>query len=621
MFNKFFTFSVSAFIALVFTAMSFGQAVIFEDDFDSYVAGLQLACQNPTDWTTWSLTPCGADDAFVSSAQASSSPNSVNIVLNNDQLKLFPQVYTTGKYSMSWDMYIATGLTGYFNCLSSWNAGSPAWAMQVYFNQNGMGNMDAGGALAQAFTYPHDTWMDVEIICDLDLDVGEFWLDGVMIHTWIWSTGTFGTGELSLEANNFFGGGTDGTPDYYFDNYALVDLLAAPAAFSDNFDTYTAGTQLVVQNQVDWDTWSGTAGGGEDPFVTDLYSYSGNNSVVEITGNDFIRRHGDKTTGKWYMSFLFYIPDTKSGYFNTMNDFDGTFVWGMDCFFDVAGTGRVDTTGGGGGTFIVPFTWAVAQWNQAMITVDLDATPPTAEFWIGTGDPLTMVTTWDWTQGGTKPTMLAVNDFFGGVSTDEMYIDNYYFGDVPPVIIPVELTSFAASVSGNGDVILNWTTATELNNQMFEIERRSEEGQYIMIGYVDGHGTTTEPQEYSFIDNTVETGTFFYRLKQIDFLGQYDYSDEIEVEVNGPLTFNLGQNYPNPFNPSTNIKYNIPESGFVKLAVYNTLGEEVAVLVNSMVQAGFYEITFDASSLPSGAYFYRLQSDNLNQVKKMLLMK
>ena len=117
MFNKFFTLSLSAFIALVFTAMSFGQAVIFEDDFDSYTAGLQLACQNPVGWTTWSLTPCGADDPFVSNAQASSSPNSVNIILDNDLLKLFPALYTTGKYSMSFQMYIATGLTGYFNCL------------------------------------------------------------------------------------------------------------------------------------------------------------------------------------------------------------------------------------------------------------------------------------------------------------------------------------------------------------------------------------------------------------------------------------------------------------------------------------------------------------------------
>ncbi len=177
--------------------------------------------------------------------------------------------------------------------------------------------------------------MAVEVIADLDSDVGEFWLDGVMIYTWQWSLGTFnnGLGELSLEANNFFGGGTDGTPDYYFDNYALVDLLAPPpvAGFSDDFEAYTPGVQLVAQNNVDWDTWSGGGGTTEDPFVSDLFSYSGSNSVVIVgpTGaaNDFVRRHGDLTTGKWYMSFLFYIPDTKSGYFNTMNEFaDPTFT-------------------------------------------------------------------------------------------------------------------------------------------------------------------------------------------------------------------------------------------------------------------------------------------------------
>jgi len=189
------------------------------------------------------------------------------------------------------------------------------------------------------------------------------------------------------------------------------------------------------------------------------------------------------------------------------------------------------------------------------------------------------------------------------------------------VIVPVELTSFTANVNNAGNVILNWSTATELNNQMFEIERRSTKGQYTTIGYVEGFGTTTEPQEYSYIDNTVGTGTYFYRLKQIDFGGQHEYSDEIEVEVNGPLTFALEQNYPNPFNPSTNIKYSVPENGFVKLSVYNLVGEEVSVLVNEIVDAGFYEITFNAAKLPSGTYFYRLQTGNTVQTKKMVLLK
>jgi len=187
--------------------------------------------------------------------------------------------------------------------------------------------------------------------------------------------------------------------------------------------------------------------------------------------------------------------------------------------------------------------------------------------------------------------------------------------------IPVELTFFTANVNAERNVVLNWSTATEINNQMFKIERRTNEGQFITIGYVEGFGTTTEPQEYTYFDNTVGTGTYFYRLKQIDFGGQYEYSDEIEVEVNGPLTFALEQNYPNPFNPSTIIKYSVPENGFVKLSVFNLVGEEVSVLVNQEVDAGFYESTFSAANLPSGTYFYRLQAGNTVQVKKMVLLK
>ena len=614
MFNKFFTLSVSAFIVLVFSAMSFGQAPIFEDNFDSYTVGIGLACNNPTDWTTWNLTPCDpTTDPLVSNTYSSSTPNAVNIVADNDCLKLFPQLYTTGRYSMNFDLYIPTGLTGYFNCLSSWNAGSPAWAMQVYFNMNGQGNMDAGGALAHAFTYSHDTWMAVTVICDLDTDVGEFWIDGVMIYTWQWSLGTFGTGELSLEANNFYGGGTDGIPDYHFDNYSLVDENAPPPSsnFFDDMEAYTPGTGLACQNPTEWDTWSNLpCDPTEDPLVSSNYAYSGTNSTVIVQNNDLVRHHGDLTSGTWYISFQMYIPTGGSGYFNHMSSFGTTNYWSVEVYFDAGGGGRVLT-----GDPDVLFSWTENTWHFAQVVVDLDA--DLAQFWLNG----VMITSWAWTNGtstGTGPLVLAVTDIFGAEATDEMYIDNFWFGDVP---VPVELTSFAANVNNNGDVILNWTTASELNNQLFEIERRSEEGQYLMIGYVNGHGTTTEAQEYSYVDNNVEPGTYFYRLKQIDFLGTYEYSDEVEVEVNGPLTFHLEQNYPNPFNPSTNIKYNIPESGIVKLAVYNTLGEEVAVLVDGMVQAGFYEVTFDASSLPSGAYFYRLQSDNLNQVKKMLLMK
>ena len=156
---------------------------------------------------------------------------------------------------------------------------------------------------------------------------------------------------------------------------------------------------------------------------------------------------------------------------------------------------------------------------------------------------------------------------------------------------------------------------------MFEIQRASEGNEFHTIGYVNGAGTTTEPQQYSYLDATVNTGAYSYRLKNVDYDGRSYYSDVVEVEVVGPLTFALEQNYPNPFNPSTKIKFSVPEAGDIKLALYNIVGEEVAVLVDGVKEAGFYNVTFDATSLPSGVYLYKLQSANSVETMKMMLLK
>jgi len=189
----------------------------------------------------------------------------------------------------------------------------------------------------------------------------------------------------------------------------------------------------------------------------------------------------------------------------------------------------------------------------------------------------------------------------------------------PP--IPVELTSFTANVNAEGNVLLNWTTATEISNQMFEIQRKKQLGNYFTIGYVNGHGTTTELQEYSYTDRIVEQEKYYYRLKQIDFDGSFEYSDEIEIDVTGPLTFSLEQNYPNPFNPSTIISYGIPVKSKVVLKVFDVLGKEVATLLNEEKPAGQYSIEFNAKDLPSGIYFYKLQAGSFVETKKMILIK
>jgi len=204
-------------------------------------------------------------------------------------------------------------------------------------------------------------------------------------------------------------------------------------------------------------------------------------------------------------------------------------------------------------------------------------------------------------------------------------------------IIPVELISFSASVLEiEKGIQLNWKTVTETNNSGFEIlrgiypernRRAQNDSEWETIGFVPGFGTTTEPKAYSFIDENVTNGIYKYRLKQIDFDGSFEFSNEIEVVVDfTPKEFVLFQNYPNPFNPSTVITFEIPgqarnDNMLVTLKVYDILGNEIVTLVNEEKQSGVYEVEFDASSLASGMYLYKLQAGSFIQTKKMILTK
>ena len=234
----------------------------------------------------------------------------------------------------------------------------------------------------------------------------------------------------------------------------------------------------------------------------------------------------------------------------------------------------------------------------------------------------------DWTEQTSGTT-----DWLNGVSFTDSYNGTAvgYGGTILRTtnggVIPVELTAFTASTS-KGTVTLNWTTATETNNHLFEIERSIGDGQFTTIGYVEGHGTTTEIQSYQYIDNVsdIQATSLSYRLKQIDYDGSFEYSEVVEVTNPAPTDFVLHQNYPNPFNPTTRIKYSIPsnvksETPKVSLKVYDILGNEVVTLVNEEKTAGSFNVAFDATSLPSGVYFYRLTMGSYAVTKKMLYLK
>ncbi len=208
--------------------------------------------------------------------------------------------------------------------------------------------------------------------------------------------------------------------------------------------------------------------------------------------------------------------------------------------------------------------------------------------------------------------------------------------------LPVELVSFTVSKNENS-AFLRWTTATEVNNHGFEVERKNvssfrsqvsggnstslkhetSNDLWARIAFVEGAGDSNSPREYSYSDRSLSAGTYSFRLKQIDRDGKLEYSKEVEVSnASAPAKFELLQNYPNPFNPNTMISFTLQVSGMTTLKVYDAIGREVAILVNEYLEAGaYYQRTFDASYLSSGTFFVRLANGERTQVKKLMLMK
>ena len=192
-------------------------------------------------------------------------------------------------------------------------------------------------------------------------------------------------------------------------------------------------------------------------------------------------------------------------------------------------------------------------------------------------------------------------------------------------LLPVEIASFSAS-EFDGKVRLKWSTATEVNNYGFEIERAVNNQQqsannWDKIGFVKGSGNSNSNKSYSFVDESpIGSGRFTYRLKQIDFNGSFQYSPEVEVELN-LAKYELEQNYPNPFNPITTIKFQLPNKDRVKITVYDVLGSKVADLLNKTLDAGIHKVDFNGTKFSSGVYLVKMEAANFTDTKKIMLIK
>jgi type IX secretion system substrate protein len=369
---------------------------------------------------------------------------------------------------------------------------------------------------------------------------------------------------------------------WYNDSPSSEAFSNSVAAGAQLFDDFTAGAG----------GWTITNDGGTcDWAIADVSGYT---LPAEATGNCLSADADACGSGSTLLSTAtLAAPVDMSMYGTVMLEFDSDWQ-----AIDADDFGYVDVSNDGT-TWVNYLTYDVVDVRNTHVSLDISATAAgQAQVWVRFK---TVQPGWDWWWA----------------------VDNV--GLYGSGVVPVELTSFAASVSETG-VTLSWATATETNNSGFSIERSVDNVDFNSIAFVDGMGTTSEKTSYNYVDNSVSAAKAYYRLKQIDFDGTSAYSNVVEVDLNVPTDFSISQNYPNPFNPSTTIKFGLPVEAKVTINLFNTLGEKVAQLANSDFAAGNQRIDFNASNLSSGVYFYTIEAvgvDGTNFVssKKMMLMK
>ena len=336
------------------------------DNFDAYTAGEALG-PGASWWTTWSGTEGGSEDALVSADFAYSGANSALIPEGGTTdaiLKLGN--LTTGKYHLTWQMYIPDTKIGYYNIQESETPGV-AWNYEVYFGNVTSGTGDIIAPTAATFTYPVGEWFEAEHIIDLDANTMEIYYGGVLVLEYEYLG--------SIGAIDFYSAAA--TNKCYIDDVVLMEELPAAACaipgaiFCDNIDTYTAGD--AVGPYADWwSTWSGVEGGAEDGIVSDAYAFSGDNSVlIPGTGTtDALLLLDNMTTGIKRLEWQMYIPSGKTAYYNIQESEVAGIAWNLELYFGDVTEGQ--------GEFTVPaagptFTYPVDEWFLVEHIVDLDA--------------------------------------------------------------------------------------------------------------------------------------------------------------------------------------------------------------------------------------------------------
>ncbi len=571
-----------AFVSIITTTKA--QTILFTDSFDTYTSGTFIA-QQGLPWTTWSNLPGSAEDANVSNLLSHSPSNSVLIDNSSDDIILRLGNKTSGKFNVSFYYYIPLGFGGYYN-LQHFEAPGNQWVNEVYFGNNGQGNIQANGVTTN-FTHPNDAWFLIENHVDIDNDTAALFINGVHIVTWPFATiPAGGVGAAQLGGVDFYGGAIAGqTPKYYFDDVTYTELatpLNPPTVNVSVADIYTTGAapeMFTITNNgnqnldfVAYPTYPfDTNNVAVTPVLSQLtYDVSGSGSGVGYASNVTV-----KAANKFTPSFLSTAIGQKIVSVNVQ-------IWdsASNYFLLVYDRGSFTTPGPGALLQSIPFNIAAANDN-----VNVPLTSPIyidgKDLWIGyVCDAI----------GGTFP--LGVD--FGPRTLGVNWVSNGPGWSEYNATIDANLTIY-----GNlqGNPIQKWLTVSPISGTLTPTQVQQMDLTFNTAGLPDGNylsvveiGSNDPAQEYSSVN---------VHLSLITSV------DNINAKI-------AVMTYPNPTTKNINIK---SDTKIDAVAVYGLNGQMVKT-----VQVNANTAVIEVNYLAKGTYVLDIKSGN-NIIKRNVVVQ
>jgi hypothetical protein len=185
--------------------------------------------------------------------------------------------------------------------------------------------------------------------------------------------------------------------------------------------------------------------------------------------------------------------------------------------------------------------------------------------------------------------------------------------------LPITLLNFTVTKQGD-NAQLNWSTSSEENNKGFEIQRSTDQSTWTVLNFIAGAGNSQTEKDYQYLDQNLPAGTYYYRLRQVDYDGNSSFSKVVPVTFDGGMALELKQNRPNPFNNNTSIIMVIPKAGRVQLILYDQMGRPIQQLMDEEKMPGTYSITVNRNGLSSGIYYYKMNALGQVIAKKMTIL-